>query len=450
MKNAMIVLPFLLFLGACGKPITTKSSTDTYTSTTYSNSPVLMRKQSKNCNAKSFNQSAVFNLHLFVEGRFKKITQDFFPYLRGTSLRDSSVISSTVYGEEAEIFVTDEGMRVKTIAKPKDLKVCPDENEYDQDTIESAALNATYFIHETNSKIKSVFPDLYMSPIILSIGPKVMRSVVTKNWDGELSKDTTYMTDNALYTPANASITFLPHSKSLKENGFIMNFWEVPMVASHEYGHHVFQSIYTGTKAPLECFGDTHSNGNRLNKSLGFGREVKQDDVMTAYNEGFADLIAHYSLSQEERDVKGVKCLEVSRDVASPTFYDGKPKIFNEEAMRSFFSSIREFTLGCEDASYQDVHVIGAIFAHNVDQFLGKFTNDNDEKLVALVDWVKYLKAEKKKLILMTPKNFMKQTMSEFVKMSLKKFDKTLDADNCKLVKEIYPQLDFDECAKKE
>lgn len=453
MKKTMIGLPFLIFLGACGQPGSTKAPTEKITSTTYTNSPVSMRKQTQKCQSKRFEQdSALINLHLFVEAKYVKVARDFFPFLKGNSLRDGKVIAKTVYGEESEIFVTDKGMRIRTTVNPRELKICPDEDEYEQNTIESAALNATYFIHQTNAKIKTVFPELRIKPITLSIGPKVVRSVVTRDWNsGKLSKESLYITDNALYTPALSMITFLPHSKTLKENGFSMNFWEVPMVASHEYGHHVFQSIYGGSNNPLACFGHGHADNNPLNKGLGFERKVKQEDVMTAYNEGFADLVAHYTLGESEKNVEGVKCLEVSRDVASPAFYNGKPKIFDEEAMRTFFLNYKEFSLGgCEEMSFQEAHTIGAIFAHSADKFLGNFTSSNDEKLVAIVDWVKYLKAEKKKFILMSPRNFMKRTMSDFVKMSLAKFDKPLDADHCKLVEEIYPQLDLDECAKKE
>lgn len=449
MNYLMMSLPFLLFAAACGKPVSHQTREEKIIQTTYSNTPILLRKQNVKCRSRVFNKSnALFGLHLFMEAKYVVEPKDLFSFLSGTNLRDGKVISQSEYGEEAEIIFSSEGVRAKIFTKPKEIKLCPDGTNYEKDTVESAAMNATYYINKTNKKVASLFPDLKMAPITLSIGPSVLRSMVTRNWAGDLEKQSIYMTDNAFYSPASALITFLPHSKLMKENGIKANFWEVPMVASHEYGHHVFQSIYGGALSPLECFGQA-TKKRSFNKSLNLDRTVKQDDVMTAYNEGFADLIAHYSLDEKERDVHDVKCLEVSRDVASPTFYNGKPKIFDEEALRLFFSSNPDYTNGtCEDHSYQDVHVIGAIFAHTADKFLGNFTNDNDEKLVAIIDWVKYLKAEKKKLVLITPKSFLKQTMSEFVKMSLKKFGKNLDSGNCKLVKEIYPQLEMNECSK--
>jgi hypothetical protein len=449
MKAVMIGLPFLLFLGACGKTVTHKTPLERIVETNYSNSPVLLKKQNLKCHSKSFTEFEAFiGLHLFFETKNVLESKNMLPYIQGTNLRDGNVISRSVYGEEAELIISEKGVSVRTMVNPKDIKICPEQNDYEKETVESAALNATFYIHKTNQKIRSVFPDMKIAPISLSIGPSVIRSVVTRNWAGELVKDSSYMTDNAFYSPSASLITFLPHSKNLKDNGIKANFWEVPMVASHEYGHHIFQSVYQSLNLPLDCFGHPQKK-TRLQKSLQ-ERKVKQDDVLTAYNEGFADLIAHYTLDKRERDVHGVKCLEVSRDVASPVFYNGKPKIFDEEALRSFFSSFNDYTNGtCEDHSYQDVHVIGAIFAHNADKFLGHLTNEDNEKLAALVDWVKYLKAEKKKLILMAPRSFMKLTMSEFVKMSLTKFDKALDASNCKIVKDIYPQLELDECSTK-
>ena len=282
-----------------------------------------------------------------------------YPYFQGINLRDGKVISKTVYGEESEIFMADSGLRIRTKVQPRDLQICPDETNYEKDTIESAALNSTYFIQKTNEKIRSIFPDLKISPITLSIAPLVIRSSITTDWSGETTKESMYITDNALYTPGAATITFLPHSKSVKERGFKMNFWEVPMVASHEYGHHIFESIYSGQSSPMGCFGETHKP--RTGRKS-FDRTVKHEDIMVSYNEGFADLVAFYTLEGKERDVQDVKCLEVSRDVESPVFYNGKPKIFNEEAMRTFFSPYVDYTNGtCEDHSYQDVHVIGAI-----------------------------------------------------------------------------------------
>lgn len=449
MNYLMMSLPLLLLAAACGKPGTHQTPEEKIVQTTYANTPLPLKKQNVKCRSRMFNKSnAFFGLHLFMEAKSVVEAKDLFSFLRGTSLRDGKVISQSEYGEEAEIIFSSEGMQAKIFTKAKDITLCPEETNYKKDTVESAAMNATYFINKTNRKVSDLFPEIKMAPISLSIGPLILRSMVTRNWDGELEKQSMYMTDNAFYSPASASITFLPHSKLVKESGFKANFWEVPMVASHEYGHHVFQSIFKGAMSPLECFGSTVKKKS-FNKGLNLNRSVKQEDVMTAYNEGFADLIAHYTLDPKERDVHDVKCLEISRDVASPVFYNGKPKIFDEEALRLFFASYNDYTNGtCEDHSYQDVHVIGAIFAHTADKFLGNFTNDNDEKLVAIVEWVKYLKAEKKKYLLATPQNFMKQTMTEFVKMSLTNFGKTLDAGNCKLVKEIYPQLEIDECSK--
>lgn len=449
MNYLMMSLPFLLFATACGKPVTNKSVEEKITETNFSNSPLPLKKQNVKCNSRTFMKTnASFGLHLFMEAKYVIEAKDIFPFLQGRNLRDGKVISNSVYGEEAELLISNEGMRVKVFKNPKDITLCPEVTEYEKETVESAALNTTYFINKTSNKIKSLFPEISIAPITLSIGPSVVRSFLTRNWAGELVKESMYMTDNAFYSPATSVITFLPHSKGMKDRGMKANFWEVPMVASHEYGHHVFQSIYKGALTPLECYGSPRKKKS-LNKSLKLDRTVKQEDVMTAYNEGFADLVAHYTLDSQERDVHDVKCLEVSRDVASPTFYNGKPKIFDEEALRSFFASYEDYTDGtCEDHSYQDVHVIGAIFAHNAEKFLGNFTSDNDEKLAAIVDWVKYLKAEKKTLILVTPRNFMKQTMTEFVKMSLDKFGKKLDAGNCKTVKEIYPQLELKECSK--
>jgi hypothetical protein len=452
MTQFMVCLFFLIFLAGCGQPETKVKSNEGIFPTTYTNTPLFLKVQNTTCRTNSFRGfETKFNLHLFMKGKKENQTHDFSPMLQELFLRDGLVISDSLTGEKIEIMDNNKSyLRVS----PTSIKICPGENEYAPDTVESAALNTTYFINKSNLRFTSIVTDVTVLPITLNISPSIMRSTLEKSLSGETTKTSTFMTDNAFYMPARKSVTFLPHSLDMRKLGMKTSYWEIPFVASHEYGHHLFEMIYKDTQAlgpdMLDCFGHSHSrNDKRLNKMLG-QRKVRIDDVLNSYNEGFADLMAWYTLDPKERNFKGVKCLEVSRDVSSPRFFNGKLKAFSKEALQSFFSNYSDNSLrSCEEHRYQDTHILGAIFAHNADLFLSELTSSDDEKLAAVVAWAKKLKAERKKYLLASAEKFLEETVKLFMKMGLERFARGYDAEICTKIYRIYPDLNIKECSVK-
>jgi hypothetical protein len=450
MNYFMLGLPILFFLSACGQPTTTELPREKIYRTTYSNSPIFLKVQKSRCRLSHFNNNEVyFDLHLFQQGTEAKVGHNFSPILQGLFLKDKNVISQSFYGEEVELLYSLQGIKNFQRASPKPISVCPEVSEYYPGTVESAALNSSYFIHKSNLRFTSVIRDISVAPVILNISPSILKTVIT-DFYGEEIKQGSYMTDNAFYMPANGSVTFLPHSLDMRKRGMNTSFWEVPMVASHEYGHHLFQMIF---KQELDqrpsnhsCFGTNKSPKIQSFNKNKAQRQVKIQDVINAYNEGFADLIAFYTLDPEERGTTGVKCLEVTRDVSSPRLINGKAKKFSKDALRSFFSFFEDRSSTCENPSFQEVHVLGAVFAHNVDSFLSLLTDSEDEKLDALVDWVKFLRLEKKKYHLASAETYLEKTFSDFLRISLIKFNKTFDDDICKNIARIYPDLNIKEC----
>lgn len=451
MRSLGKIVVFSFFLTACGEK-QVKVPDYTISGQNYSNDAVVLKKQFSQCQSSKFKTLLRdFTFPSFQEAQIKSTSKDFSPMLEGIFLKNQNVISQTLYGEETDWLVADRGFYVESIKIPKDVFICPEEIEYERETVEAAALNASYFIRKTHLKFTSLISDISVSPIILNIGALITQSYLYKGGDGKTYKESSYMTDNAFYKPSNRSVTFLPHSRFFKAYGFKMNYWEVPMVAAHEYGHHLFQMIYkqdflSSSDHHKGCFGPAKvPRKNSRNKSL--LRKVKVDDVVNAYNEGFSDLISFYTLDPAERGVDQVKCLEVTRDVNSPVFYDGKPKIFGKEALRSFFSPHSDPNDSCEAASYQSIHNFGAIMAHSMDTFLSDFTNSDDEKLLAVVEWVKFQRIERKMLLLAKPENFFKLTLNEFIRMSLKRFEAEFDEENCKKIKNIFPENELTECS---
>jgi hypothetical protein len=235
--------------------------------------------------------------------------------------------------------------------------------------------------------------------------------------------------------------------------GYDTKYWEVPMIASHEYGHHLFEMIHRTNKGPrhkpLSCFGNSmHAIQNGQDN---IPRNASISDVMDSYNEGFADLVAYYTLDSKERGLKGVKCLQVTRDVGSDSFFYGAPKHFSENALQSFFSfSVDNSISSCDEHNYQDTHVLGAIFAHSADVFLSELTDSDDEKLMAVVEWVGLLKNVEKKYQAKPAQAFLEASFSLFIRNSLEKFERKFDKNICLVLNDLYPELTLKECSKKD
>lgn len=448
MKILCNVLFFSVILSGCGVEKSHHPETPVVSKTNYSNQPIMLKKKSLQCGSRNFTQDeSNFALNIFLRGRNFLFEKNFFRFLSGFFLKDGSIISGSSYGEEVEILVTPFGEKIVKDTKGSPVFLCPDE-EYESDFIEGAALNIVHYIEKTRDFFMKSSPGERIAPVKVSVSPAIVKTQLLRNFDGEFKKIGHYMTDNALYQPSTKTIAFLPHSEFMKFGGFSMNLWEVPMVPAHEYGHHLLQEIlgsqYVSNQLHLNCFGNFRETKSAL-KTIR-PREVKTSDIIRLYHEGFSDLVAHYALSEEERSVSGVKCLEVSRDVRSPKFYDGSPKVFSEEVLHSYFSHFEGPAVACEVTNYQDAHVMGAILAHTYDSFASEFTEANEEKLSALVEWVKYLRARGNHLRKLSPEEFFKVTYRELLKISLKKQDLSFDENTCRKIEGFFPRLNLAEC----
>ena len=419
--------------------------------------PIFLETQTSSCTVPTFDPTNMsLPLQLFLNGARTTEARDLVGLITGNLVQNenSKVISDTFAGQDIEYVVSDT-FKVNNNSAGTKVLICPEETEYKANTVESAALNVTYFINKTYKKVSELLPTVQIDPVALKINPNIRETYVMPTANGAVT-ETYYRTDNAYYQPSEKSITFLPHSKALRKTGFSMSFWEVPMVASHEYGHHIFQSIVFGTQTSATtpalmskksglmggCFGDHETPSRKPKKNkIAQPRKVTLADVVGSYNEGFADLMSYYTLENNERGLSGVKCLEVSRDVNSATFFDGKPKNFSREAMASFFSTVEETARGCEVTQYQGIHVIGSIFAYSANRFLNHLTDSKDDKLAVTLLWAQAIKTNAPYLVLYTPENLNRALFAMFVKAGVKKLNKSLDNAICADLEKIYPGM---------
>lgn len=422
-----------LVLSGCGKSKKSNRAVTPIWNSSYSTLPLMLEKQVLNCTSKRDFDARMLGLYLFTEGRLNYASRDFTGLIDERRVADKKAVAVSVYGEVVEYVYQGSSFNVQQHAQSKEIDLCADVIEYDRNTVEGAALNATYYINRAH-RIFTESTGSYVPPVKLNISPEVRQTFVNG-----ANRDTFYLTDNALYLMENKSIVFLPHSLEAKSAGFYMNFWEIPMVPAHEYGHHIFASlmdfsfILRGGQSVCFNFREDapHSQAPRKIKNL---------DVLHAFNEGFADLVAHYTLPEEDRGFKGVKCMEVTRDVSQPNLMSGTPKTFSPEALRSFFSSTNEDAGNtCEQSNFQDVHVIGAIFAYNADRFMSQYTDSTAIKLQILKSWVESLRRHHWRLSSLGSRRYFEEVFELFLRLSLEKFDRKFDRSSCEEVNKIYP-----------
>jgi hypothetical protein len=452
MLNLLLSAFLIGLITSCGQNITAGPPSEYIYKTDLSLEPLMLKKQSSFCREDAFSALRHFNLKLFLRGNYTSLTVDFMDLLDKNFLRskNADVIIDSHHGEHWKIIDDGRGTRLSIVQGPSSIEICTGER-YESETVESAALSSAYYIRKAHHKIKEVAPYLYLSPITLKVGPRVEKTIRFKSPRG-LEEQTFIMTDNAFYQPATASITFLPHSQEARRAGFDVSFWEVPMVAAHEYGHHIFQQIFYRKAALPSLHGHLCFDGPSAHNILNFdstSRKVFIGDVLLALNEGFSDLISYYVLDNHERQLTGVRCLEDSRDVGRSFFKDGRFKYFSDEVMSSFFGTTRSSgPKSCERTDFQDVHTIGAIFAHNADKFLETLTRSKTEKLSVLIDWLMILGQEHGQRSRLSPETYFREAILLFLRQAYKKFDKEFDHSICAEVNSIYPDLKnyLDQC----
>ena len=439
MMKTVSLFSLLILASSCGQPSSNyKSQLEKVIFTNYTNETTPLKKQINSCDSSSFDQDQKelsFNIRL--EDKVISRTENFSSLLKGNYLRDGKVISAAVFGEEVEIIRGRGYSQEKTLTYSKHINFCSSETSYDEDSVENAALSTSFFIRKTYDKVTEVLPELNISPIRLNISPSIILSVVNSG-----TKESRYWADNALYLPSIKTIVFLPSSK---DSYMKTDFWQIPMVASHEYGHHIFNNIYPvleDSSAHHNCFGQ-HSQAK---SEWSNDRKITRQTVLSSLNEGFADLISYYTLDSSELGIKGVTCLDTSRDVSSSKLIDGRAKKFHQQAVSMFFDSSFSYIGTCEYPSFQEIHIFGATFAYTADAFMNSLGATKEQKLEAIVEWLQFVNKNKQRYTSLSPKSYFNVLYSQFITITLNKFNSDFNTVTCAKIKELAPAIEFKKC----
>lgn len=476
-KGNILSLVLLGLIGvSCGKGSSDNDDGPKLGPITYAENPIFISKQDNNCDGQIFAADA--DIEFQIDQLIGQFTLANYLDFKGQVVENiikSQVkmpITITKYGQYSEELRTIEYNKElgaydprtlrresaeKDIEAKKDLNVCPGTTTYETNTYESAGLNISYSITKTYEKLMEVDPALRLKPISVNVVP--YKKIITRTIGGKSKNKRfgVYETDNAYYHPIDLEIVFLPQSESLRDSTKGNPFWEIPMVASHEYGHHVFGTLVFGKNKPElaksalgGCF-ETHQSHEYNEFKPGAAKaEIREDNnemfAIRAMNEGFSDLISFYSLNDDERSLEAVECFKKNRQVDSKTFGDGTAKKFTYSALSSINSSLTDAKdQDCDTPDFQQIHQVGAIFAHVSNELLNSIGLDKDQKLKAILGYAKEL-GSMDDFGGTTPGNVLFYSVEIMVKNGLAQKGITANSEHCKMMSDHFNQLNSPSC----
>jgi hypothetical protein len=413
-----------------------------FTTPTLAETPILLDKYDTSCiRTFDISDNPIFSIQQFIAGTTQNNFYSFMGQLRNNYVETSNTnapISKTTYGSKSNITVTI-GYNSSTggytdrlsisdysASHGEKLFVCPSAT-YPGDSVEGVGLNISYNISKTYKAVKAAAPTIKLEPIQVHVVPEHKQLYRLKGGDRNLEQIYFYQTDNAYYDPSAKAISFLPHSEEYQRSAGTTSFWEIPMVAAHEYGHHIFSTLISNKISSKHtfskgCFKNDVTSMEVNKAQAGSDRDNKVDFALGAMNEGFADLISFYSLDNDERKLTKVNCFEKMREVGNINFGDRHTKLFTQDAFETMNSKevISKSANKCSIPDYQEIHDVGALFAYGVNQLLSKATNSKKVKLKVLLKWAMILKNEHGNLKHLKAANYIFANMELIYSLALK------------------------------
>jgi hypothetical protein len=318
------------------------------------------------------------------------------------------------------------------IGNGRSVKLCQEAQTIPANTQEGAAVSmktdavAAHDLYESiRSQGRIALPTL--KPIYLNA--VIKETIIDRQVDRkkEATETVAYSTDNAAFMPGeNPTLLSYPQSQDAQRynlNGGLP-LWQVAGVFQHEFGHYIFQVLmiddgasfksykeYAAKNPDLHLFQTPPSSFARIAETpilrSNFTNFIRtQDFFIGSLNEGFADLWAYYTMKQPTNMFE-ISCFSQNRNVASPVFYNGINKTWDETLWNKTFLSdlASEFSWesnspieNCNRPIFLDIHTIGAAIAHTADAVFtaaAQAQPDQDAsrlKAEMALNWLKSLK----------------------------------------------------------
>lgn len=461
----LVTISTLLSCGENNKPTRDRNPEEAFTTTTLSLDPIRLTKQNNNCvRAFAENEGAYFYIPQYLSGKSVETRLDFTSQLEGNLVKSPlrKPISKMTYGLDTSIkaflrFVDgewrydDEDIVAETKSFAKELDVCPSVVTYDRFTFESSGLNISDTITKTYEKVTA--QGIVLDAVKVNVAPFLYKDIRLDGGPQGRVRTVGYETDNAYYSPSEKEITFLPQSKTYQKYRGNTPFWQMPMVGSHEYGHHIFSTLVGNTivnsfNFSKNCF-QGHDQAAKLVDELEVGaqRDNSFRFALGAINEGFSDLIAKYTLSPEESSMTNIICFARNRDADSDTFGRGAKKVFDKVSLDLISSELlAEAPKTCNHPDLQGIHHVGAVFAFSANKLISSYTQDSDKKLKILLEFAKSLSQSHSKWIFKNAGDYLTESIMLINTTALSVLEKNSLESNCSVLQQIFPDQDLSQC----
>lgn len=464
MKNKLTAAMLIITAGtmvSCGNDKKPSKSKSQLAATTFTDKvPVRLIKQvaKENC-PYLFREGteAKFFIPQFLEGKLVDRELNITKQLDGNYVRSPEIgaISKMIYGLELEtiypVIIDDSGefgidvaeVKKNVVTEGMDLDICPSIINYKVGSSESAGINISNSISKTYQRINELgLTGVELKPIKVKVTPILSQYFTLSGISIPDSKK--YQADNAYYHPVEKEIVFLPQSQKRKMSEFNTPFWQMPMVGAHEYGHHVFNTLFVDkinkkVSFSKNCF-QGHSHASNI-----LGAEVAERDNTSTFairsiNEGFADLIAKYSLDENESSMRNIKCFEKNRDPRSLNFGAGAKKIFDAKATsiidnKDSIKAVRN----CDVPNLQEIHNVGAYFAYSANKIIESYSNNNSLSLKILLEFIKNLALADEGFGEVKASDYIYASLNELMLTAHKLTNKSPADYDCSLIREFFP-----------
>ena len=354
------------------------------------------------------------------------------PKMTATTLgMSTAAVRATTYGLELfqEYLPSGVSLPMRTTQNPKPLKICRSQ-AFPQRTYEAALATTVTLLNNARESYVTLAGAKEIPPSNLHIFPKISVSRGSEDENNHNNIKARIIADNAAFSYSNGRSHFyiFPRSLEALEADFFADFdlWESPFVMNHEFGHLVFDS-YFYDEGPAhhtlykECFKRQHFPKDS-------SEFMGSNDIMSAFNEAFADLLSQYLQDREpSTELEGHTCLEKTRSIVSPDFNDGRLKELTEYNLTEFTLNLSSSTLSCQTTDLSDVHHMGAIIAHSFHFMLSTQDLTNRVKAEVLLQWLTIISQEKHSLQTGTQEAITRKVYGYFITAIKEKTPLTMD-----------------------
>ena len=264
----------------------------------------------------------------------------------------TNLIANTIYGElyRRHCHLYDDHQRcldsnlrgapwVKVAGSGKQLRLCPIDGGYPEDSFEYIAVTSAYYLQRAQDFfVRSVGDSLpQMNLLILPFFQ------TTYPQDGVLQDKFLY--NNIIYFPASRDLAVLPERRDYRG----ASLWDSSFVMAHEFAHHVQFAQIRKEINSLTALGTSPSRR---------GLEV--------FLEGWADVFAYYSEGESSHNITRYPGLGDDRDVARAYFSDGIAKTVDRQTLANYTDLHHHLPTACGPTNFNNSHTIGAVFARHM------------------------------------------------------------------------------------